>query len=114
MKIAVTYEGGSIFQHFGKTETFKMYEVEDGKITSMQIVHAGGAGHSALAGFLSEQSANVLICGGIGEGAQEALKEAGVLLADGTTSSSANGAPADLKKNDVQCFKKESTDGKFI
>ena len=63
MKIAVTYEGGSIFQHFGKTETFKMYEVEDGKITSMQIVHAGGAGHSALAGFLSEQSANVLICG---------------------------------------------------
>ena len=45
MKIAVTYEGGSIFQHFGKTETFKMYEVEDGKITSMQIVHAGGAGH---------------------------------------------------------------------
>ena len=61
MKIAVTYEGGSIFQHFGKTETFKMYEVEDGKITSMQIVHAGGAGHSALAGFLSEQSANVLI-----------------------------------------------------
>ena len=44
----------------------------------------------------------------------EALKEAGVLLADGTTSSSANGAPADLKKNDVQCLKKESTDGKFI
>lgn len=44
----------------------------------------------------------------------EALKEAGVLLAGGTTSSSANGAPADLKKNDVQCFKKESTDGKFI
>lgn len=44
----------------------------------------------------------------------EALKEAGVLLADGTTSSSANGAPADLKKNDVQCFKKGSADGKFI
>ena len=83
MKIAVTYEGGSIFQHFGKTETFKMYEVEDGKITSMQIVHAGGAGHSALAGFLSDQSANVLICGGIGEGAQEALKEAGIKVISG-------------------------------
>ena len=83
MKIAVTYEGGSIFQHFGKTETFKMYELEDGKITSKQIVHAGGAGHSALAGFLSEQSANVLICGGIGEGAQEALKEAGIKVISG-------------------------------
>ena len=83
MKIAVTYEGGSIFQHFGKTEAFKMYEVEDGKITSMQIVHAGGAGHSALAGFLSEQGANVLICGGIGEGAQTALKEAGIEVISG-------------------------------
>ena len=49
----------------------------------MQIVHAGGAGHSALAGFLSEQSANVLICGGIGEGAQEALKEAGIKVISG-------------------------------
>ena len=83
MKIAVTYEGGSIFQHFGKTEAFKMYEVEDGKITSMQIVHAGGAGHSALAGFLSEQGANVLVCGGIGEGAQAALKEAGIEVVSG-------------------------------
>jgi hypothetical protein len=44
----------------------------------------------------------------------EALKAAGVLLADGTTSSSASGAPADLKKNDVQCFKKGNTDGKFF
>ena len=43
-----------------------------------------------------------------------ALKEAGVLLADGTTSSSVSGAPADLKKNDVQCFKKGSADGKFV
>ena len=83
MKISVTYEDGSIFQHFGKTETFKMYEVEDGKITSMQIVHAGGAGHSALAGFLSEQGANVLVCGGIGEGAQTALKEAGIEVISG-------------------------------
>lgn len=44
----------------------------------------------------------------------EALKAAGVLLADGTTSSSASGALTDLKKNDVQCFKKGNTDGKFI
>ena len=53
MKIAVTYEGGSIFQHFGKTETYNMYEVEDGKITHMHIVHTGDAGHSARAAFLS-------------------------------------------------------------
>lgn len=43
-----------------------------------------------------------------------ALKEAGVLLAGETSSSSASGAPADLKKNDVQCFKKGSVDGKFV
>jgi hypothetical protein len=30
MKIAVTYENGMIFQHFGHTEQFKIYETENG------------------------------------------------------------------------------------
>ena len=32
MRIAVTYENGQIFQHFGHTETFKIYDVEEGKV----------------------------------------------------------------------------------
>ena len=75
MKIAVTYENGQIFQHFGKTETFKIYDVNDQGIVSSEVISSGGSGHSALAGFLAEQSVQVLICGGLGEGAQSALQK---------------------------------------
>lgn len=83
MKIAVTYENGQIFQHFGKTETFKIYDVNDQGIVSSEVISSGGAGHSALAGFLAEQSVQVLICGGLGEGAQSALAEAGIEIFSG-------------------------------
>ena len=74
MKIAVTYDNGEIFQHFGKTESFKVYEVEDNKVVSSEVIGSNGTGHGALAGLLAEQGVNVLICGGIGGGAQTALR----------------------------------------
>ena len=83
MKIAVTYDNGNVFQHFGRTEFFKVYETEDGKVVSSEVISSNGVGHGALAGVLAEQSVDVLICGGIGEGAQAALKEAGVELCAG-------------------------------
>ncbi len=85
MKIAVTYENGSIFQHFGHTEYFKVYTVEDGTVTSEEIVTSGGSGHGALAGLLADIGADVLICGGIGGGAQRALANAGVTLYAGNS-----------------------------
>lgn len=83
MKIAVTYDNGQVFQHFGKTEQFKVYEVEDQKIMSSEIIESNGVGHGALAGLLAEQEIAVLICGGIGGGAQSALTEAGIELCAG-------------------------------
>lgn len=80
MKIAATYENGAIFPHFGHTEQFKLYTVEDGKVISSQVVPTNGSGHGALAGFLSAQGVDSLICGGIGGGAQMALAEAGIRL----------------------------------
>ena len=56
MRIAVTYENGAIFQHFGHTEQFKLYDIEDGKITAEEIVDTNGQGHGALSGFLTLQS----------------------------------------------------------
>lgn len=85
MKIAVTYENGEIFQHFGHTETFKIYDVTDGKITGTQIVDTNGNGHGALAGFLVENGVDTLICGGIGGGAQNALAQAGIRLFGGVS-----------------------------
>ena len=83
MRIAVTYENGNIFQHFGHTETFKVYEVENGEVKSSQVIGSNGVGHGALAGLLSGEGIDVLICGGIGGGAQIALAEAGVELCSG-------------------------------
>lgn len=83
MKIAVTYENGQIFQHFGHTLFFKVYEVENSHIVSSEIVSTNGSGHGALAVLLSGLGADVLICGGIGAGAQNALANAGIKLYGG-------------------------------
>lgn len=83
MKIAVTYANGQVFQHFGHTEEFKIYEVEDGKIVSAEVVNTNGQGHGALAGFLKAHGVDTLICGGIGGGARNALAEAGIRLFPG-------------------------------
>ena len=73
MKIAVTYENGQVFQHFGHTEQFKIYEAAEGKVVSARVVETGGSGHGALAGFLRGLGVDTLICGGIGGGARSAL-----------------------------------------
>ncbi|MBQ3566533.1 MAG: NifB/NifX family molybdenum-iron cluster-binding protein [Oscillospiraceae bacterium] len=87
MKIAVTYDNGMIFQHFGHTSEFKIYEIEDGKIINEEVVSTMGSGHGALAGFLAMNNVNVLICGGIGGGAQTALAQAGIKLFGGVSGS---------------------------
>ena len=78
MRIAVTYENGNIFQHFGHTEQFKIYEVEGSEIKNSEVVDTNGSGHGALADFLKERKVDKLICGGIGGGAKAALAEAGI------------------------------------
>ena len=94
MRIAVTYENGEIFQHFGHTEQFKLYDVSDGKIVGERIVPTNGSGHGALAGFLKAAQVDALICGGIGMGAQNALAEAGIALYGGVTGSADAAAKA--------------------
>lgn len=85
MRIAVTYEKGNIFQHFGRTEQFKLYDIENGEIVNFEIIDTNGSGHGALAVILSSVKADVLICGGIGGGAQMALAENGIKLYGGVS-----------------------------
>ena len=85
MKIAVTYGDGLIFQHFGHTPQFKIYDTENGNIIATQIIETGSSGHGALAGLLQQRQVEVLICGGIGGGAQAALAQAGIQLYGGVT-----------------------------
>ena len=94
MKLAVTYENGMVFAHFGHTAQFKLYEIEEGKIVSSVVVPTGGSGHGALAGFLAAQGVSALICGGIGGGARTALAQAGIALYPGVSGSADAAAQA--------------------
>lgn len=97
MVIAVTYEDGRVFQHFGHSAAFKIYEAEEGEIRSSQVVDTNGSGHGALAGFLRERGVTHLICGGIGAGARTALAQAGIQLFPGVTGAADEAALALVK-----------------
>ena len=116
MRIAVTYENGEVFQHFGHSEQFKLYDVEEGKIVNEQVVDTNGSGHGALAGFLQAAKADVLICGGIGMGAQTALADAGIRLYVGVQGSADEAAKAFAAGNlvydpDARCDHHEHHNG---
>ena len=75
MKIAVTYEDGQIFQHFGHTQQFKVYDIQDNKVVSSRIVDTMGQGHGALAMFLMIKDSSLISC----IGAVELLKGAQII-----------------------------------
>ncbi len=99
MIIAVTYEDGQVFQHFGHSEYFKIYEAEDGRIVKEEVYSTNGQGHGALADFLHEYSVDALICGGIGGGARNALAEMGIELYPGVSGKADDAVEALLKGN---------------
>lgn len=107
MKIAVTYENGQVFQHFGKADNFKIYEVADGEILSSSLLSPAVSGHSAMAEFLSKNDISVVICGGIGDGAQNALADAGIVVYSGAQGSTDEAVKAflngQLESSGVNC-----------
>ena len=96
MKLAIPYENGQVFQHFGHSAQFKFYEVENQQILSSEVVPTNGQGHGALVGFLAQHGVDVVLCGGIGPGAQMALMQAGIQLFGGVSGSADDAAAAYL------------------
>lgn len=110
MKLAVTYDpkNGEIFQHFGRTEYFKVYDLADGKVQKTEIRSTQGQGHGALVGVLQQLGAEIVICGGIGGGAQESLKAAGIAFYGGCSGQADQAVTDFLADNlhyqeDIQC-----------
>lgn len=97
MRVAVTYENGNVYQHFGHTQQFKVYEIEDGKIVSSEIIGSEGSGHGALATLLAGKGIDALICGGIGGGAVNALTEQGIELCAGASGNTDEAVEAYLR-----------------
>ncbi len=87
MRIAVTYENGEVFQHFGRTSEFKLYDIQDGAVVSSEVVGTGGKGHGELIGVLRQLGVSALICGGLGEGARQGLEASGIRVCSGNTGS---------------------------
>ncbi|MEE3481163.1 MAG: NifB/NifX family molybdenum-iron cluster-binding protein [Lachnospiraceae bacterium] len=85
MKIAVTYDNGQVWQHFGRTENFKFYDVEDGTVVSSEVVNTEGAGHGALVDFLASHGANAVIMGGAGAPIIMMLNSLGIKTYPGVT-----------------------------
>ena len=83
MKIAITCENNQVFQHFGHTPGFALFEIVDGRIVSEKMLSSGSSGHGALATLLALEQVETLICGGIGGGAINALGNAGIKVIGG-------------------------------
>jgi predicted Fe-Mo cluster-binding NifX family protein len=116
MRVAVTYENGKIFQHFGHTKHFKLYDIEDGKVLAAVVISAGASGHGALAGMLHGMHVDALICGGIGGGAQTALARFGIKVYGGVQGDADEAVQALLKGElnynpDARCSHHDSHHG---
>ncbi len=85
MRIAIPTENGKVFQHFGHSKEFTFYDVENELVQEKKVVSTDGAGHGALADFLTVNSVNVVISGNIGGGAKSALRERRIELIPGVT-----------------------------
>lgn len=99
-RIAVPYENGNIFQHFGRTERFQVFDVKNDEVTVVTTINTNGSGHGALADILKKCKVDTLICGGIGDGAKRALDEAGIVFYGGVKGKSEK-AVDDLLKQDL-------------
>ena len=107
MKIAVPYDNGNVFQHFGRTEAFKYYQVTDGVVTAGEVISTNGIGHEALADVLAENGADAVICGGLGSGAMNALTAAGIQVISGAQGSTNEAVQSflrgELTSSEVNC-----------
>ena len=83
MKVAIASENGKVFQHFGRTPEFSIFEIQGGKVVEKSLLKCGDSGHGALAGLLAESGVDTLICGGIGGGAINALSSLGITVIGG-------------------------------
>jgi Mrp family chromosome partitioning ATPase/predicted Fe-Mo cluster-binding NifX family protein len=76
--LVVPVSGGKLSAHFGHCEQFAFIETQNGKITKTEMLNPPAHEPGALPQWLYEQGADVAIVGGMGESAQQILREKGI------------------------------------
>ena len=83
MRVAITYDDGNVFMHYGKTREFIIFEIENNEIKNEFILPCGEYSHHTLADLLSINNVDVLICGGCGGHAIESLEAKNIKIYNG-------------------------------
>lgn len=94
MTIAIPYENGAVFPHFGHTEQFMLYQIDHGVIVSRTPLETGEVHCGALAALLADNSVDALLCGQLGSGAKAAVERAGLMLFSGVSGQADDAAQA--------------------
>lgn len=98
IRIAVPYEKGEIFQHFGRSRELKIYDIKKKKLLEKELITTEGNGHGALTGILNALAVDVLLCGGIGSGARMALEANEIAIYGGRKGDADSAVEAFLKE----------------
>lgn len=85
MKIAIATEGTNVSGHFGRCENFTIAEIENSAVKSKVAVNTQGNQHGLLPDFLASHHVNVVIAGGMGEGARQNLISKGIEIISGVS-----------------------------
>ena len=83
MLVAITYENGEVFMHYGKTRQFIIFELDNNEIKSERIIDCGEYSHHTLADLLKLNNVDVVICGGCGVHAIESLEAKNIKVYNG-------------------------------
>lgn len=97
IKIAVASEGTMVTEHFGHCESFNIFEAENNQITKSESIANPGHRPGFLPNFLNEMGVNVIISGGMGNGAVQIFNEKGIEVITGASGNAKETVQAYLK-----------------
>ena len=78
-RLALPLQNGSLCQHFGKAPQVLIVNIENGTVVSEEILTAPEHAHGSMPNFLKANSVTDVLCGGIGDGALQMLREMNIV-----------------------------------
>ena len=86
IRIAVSYKDGEIFEHFGHSEFFAIYEFDEHDLersTKRLVDTSAMHGHKDMADLMKREKIDAVICGQMGDEARSLLLSYGIIPVPG-------------------------------